>query len=49
MEKKLYMCPLIEVAKLNLNGTILVGSIDDDTTPPPPLHPGAPERRTEVF
>lgn len=50
MEKKIYMCPQIEVEKVNMNGAILIGSIDDDVTPPPPIHPGAPGRnRTPVF
>ena len=45
MEKKVYMCPQIEVEKINLTRCLLEGSPVD---PPVPPHP-APERRTEVF
>ena len=48
MEKKLYMIPLTEVAKVNMSGVVLTGSPTD--TPPPPIHPGAPRKHwTDVF
>ena len=50
MEKKQYIMPLIEVAKLNLGIAVMLGtSIADDDTPAPPGHPGIVKRRTPVF
>ncbi len=51
MEKKQYIMPLIEVAKLNLGIAVMLGTsmADDETPAPPGGHPGAPKRRTPVF
>lgn len=50
MEKKQYIMPLTEVAKLNLGIAVMLGtSVADDETPAPPGHPGAPKKRTQVF
>lgn len=44
MEKRVYMSPLVEVAKVKLNRCLLEGSPEVD--PPVPPHPGAaPERK----
>ena len=51
MEKKLYISPLIEVAKVNMSAVVLTGSPENpstDTHPLPPIGP-APKRHTEVF
>ena len=51
MEKKQYMSPLVEVAKVNMCATVLTGSpVEDNTTPTPPPGPvGYSRRRTPVF
>ena len=48
MEKKVYMSPLFEVAKVNMSGVVLAGSPTDDTPLPPP-HPGAPRLAPPVL
>ena len=48
MEKRIYMSPLTEVAKVHMSGVILTSPTTDDTPLPPP-HPGAPQHRTPVF
>lgn len=35
MEKKVYMSPLFEVAKVNMSGVVLAGSPDSTPVPPP--------------
>ncbi|MBQ3998136.1 MAG: hypothetical protein II644_02220 [Paludibacteraceae bacterium] len=50
MEKKIYMSPLVEVAKINMNVSVLAGSPPDGTDPALPPHPGVPGRRwSDVF
>jgi len=48
MEKKIYMNPLTEVAKVNMSSVILTESPVNDTPTPPPGPVGAPPR-TELF
>ena len=45
MEKKVYMCPLMEVEQINLSRCLLEGS---DPKPVPP-HPGVPQRHSPVL
>ena len=51
MEKKLYISPLIEVAKVNMSTAVLTGSPTNDewNMSSDPSHPGAPRHRTPVF
>jgi len=51
MKAKRYEQPLTEVVKVNVSTALLTGSPEPpvDGPIPLPLHPGAPERRTEVF
>ena len=51
MEKKIYISPLVEVAKVNMNVPVLAGSPPDDVDPVVPTHPGtgAPARNTPAF
>ena len=44
MEKKIYMCPLIEVDQINLSGMLM----ESPVTPTPPPGP-APQRRAPVL
>ena len=51
MEKKLYNSPLIEVASVKMNATVLTGSPVDPLVPGPmpPSGPAGAPKHTEVF
>lgn len=51
MEKKIYMSPLTEVARINMSSAILTGSPTDSnwSMGSNPGHPGAPGRKMPVL
>ena len=49
MEKKIYISPLTEVAKVNMSTVVLAGSPPDGVDPTPPIHPGAPRLQAPVL
>lgn len=49
MEKKQYISPLTEVAKVKLTGVILTSPTDNWSMGSNPIHPGAPGRKMPVL